>query len=178
MCWRGGGGACALIHIFKRSHAAVRDVGLSGECMFRVLILMFSLVLDCEVLSASLVALGAVYKCCVSLLLLLRLSRRLTGLRTIIGRSCHEYHFCRDKTCFCRDKSMFAATKLFVATKLCSPRQNFSSRQNYVLSRQKFYRNKHAFVATKMILVAPPVNDAKAHNCKYITTTAIIATVL
>ena len=25
---------------------------------------------------------------------------------TIIGGSCHKYHFCRDKTVFCRDKSM------------------------------------------------------------------------
>ena len=68
---------------------------------------------------------------------------------SIIGGSCHKYHFCRDKSIifvatkvrlsrqnFCRDIHVFGATKGFGAT-------------NIILSRQKFCRGKHTFVATK-----------------------------
>ena len=63
------------------------------------------------------------------------------GLFSVIGGSCHKYHFC-----VCRDKSKL------VATKLC-------------LSRQKFCRDKHTSVATKaraaikMILAAAPADN-------------------
>ena len=45
------------VHVCLRSAV---DVGSSGVCMFRVLILLSILVLNCEVLWASLVGLGAV----------------------------------------------------------------------------------------------------------------------
>ena len=65
-------------------------------------------------------------------------------------RSCHKYHFCRDKTRVlsrqkhaCRNKHNFVATKLclsrqnpsFVATKVCLSRQIRVCRDKY-LSRQ------------------------------------------
>ena len=56
-----------------------------------------------------------------------------------------EYAFAATEHVFCRDKSMLA-TNRFVATKLC-------------LLRQKFCRDKHIFVATKIIPVATPAND-------------------
>ena len=54
----------------------------------------------------------------------------------IIGRSCHKYHFCRDK-------------RAFVTTKVC------------LLRQQQNCRNKHIymFVTTKMMLVAAPASD-------------------
>ena len=54
-----------------------------------------------------------------------------------IGRSCHKYHFCRDKHVYTATNVIFVATSI-------------------VLSRQT--RDK-TFVATKMILVAVPAND-------------------
>ena len=51
---------------------------------------------------------------------------------------------------------------MLVATKVCLSRQRLvtkvSLRQN-ILSRQKFCRDEHTFVATKIILVAAPASD-------------------
>ena len=67
--------------------------------------------------------------------------------------------FCRDKhlfshreVYFCRDKSFVATKKIIkkIATKLLS-------RQT---TKHVFCRDEHVFVATKMILVAAPVNDS------------------
>ena len=65
----------------------------------------------------------------------------------IVGGSCHKYNFCRDKS--------------VVATNMCLSRQNPSFvATNIILSRQAYFcRDKHMFVATKMILVAAPAND-------------------
>ena len=107
---------------------------------------------------------------------------------TIIGGSCHQYYFCRDKGfvatniykhvfvatkyVFCRDKSMLGATKLL-------SRENYVCRRetrvafvttSILLLRQKtcfvatklcLSRQIHVcFIATKMILVAAPANDS------------------
>ena len=85
-------------------------------------------------------------------------------INSIIGRSCHKYHFCCEKNMFvvtkhvfCHDKNMFVATNIcwtslllsqqntsFVVTKACLLRQNFCpDKHNFVmtklLSRQKWY---------------------------------------
>ena len=95
-------------------------------------------------------------------------------LHTIIGGSCHKYHFCRDRHVFvvtniilsrhkfCRDKHtfMFVATSILL---LCLSRQAYfcyvcrdrylSRRMFYCdkmfLWRQKFCHDKYDFVATK-----------------------------
>ena len=71
--------------------------------------------------------------------------------KTLLGGSCHKYHFCHDKHVvvttkhvFCRDKSMLVVTQLFVATNKCLLRQLFVVTK--VLSRQKYY------VSTNIIL--------------------------
>ena len=68
----------------------------------------------------------------------------------VIGGSCYNYCFCRDKHVFgttvhifCRDKSMLLMTKVLL-------RQIFVA-TNTILSRQNLCRNKHVFVATKHI---------------------------
>ena len=92
--------------------------------------------------------------------------------QSIIGGSCHKYHFCRDKsfvatnTClsrqntscrdkFCRDKIMFVATKYFC-------REKYLSRQTRVC------RNKR-FVATKDLFCFSPTNTClsrKTYFCR------------
>ena len=93
-------------------------------------------------------------------------------LFTIIGGSCHKYHFCRDKHVFvrvCREKTRllsrqkyaqpyFCPDKIlsrqayFVATKVCL------SRQKTTTTKTNFCRNKHKnldkkyFLATNIIL--------------------------
>ena len=81
---------------------------------------------------------------------------------SIIGRSCHKYHFCHNKHVFVVTKHLFGVTKvclsrktllwcdknMFVATNLLS-RQIFI-RTNMCLSRQKWYL--HNFVATKAVI--------------------------
>ena len=52
--------ALGCVHVCL--HFAV-GVGSSGVCMFQQLIVMFILVLNCEVLGASLVGLGTICKC-------------------------------------------------------------------------------------------------------------------
>ena len=94
---------------------------------------------------------------------------------TIIGGSCYKYNFCRDKSfVFCisylsrQNKLTFVTTKhvfchacrdkyMFVVTNSCRDK-SFVAR-NTCLSRQKFCRSKHTFVATKIVLVAAPAND-------------------
>jgi len=79
-CWHAPNGSCiAVLYVWVALiipgcvlvclRFAV-GVGSSGVCMFHVLILVSILVLNCEVLWASVVALGAVYKSYVWLLLL------------------------------------------------------------------------------------------------------------
>ena len=80
--------------------------------------------------------------------------------RSIIGGSCHKYHFCRDKT------------------RLLS-RQKYACRDKTFCTVQRFCRKKHTFVATKhvfcpdknvfaanffvAILVAAPANNRRRH---------------
>ena len=93
--------------------------------------------------------------------------------------------FVATKDVFCREKNqtMLAAKKTFVVTKLCLLRQKTSfkfcrDKQTFVETKDVFCRDKHVFVATntclsremhvcfdktfvatEMILVAPPAND-------------------
>ena len=54
----------------------------------------------------------------------------------IIGRSCHKYHFCHDKS--------------FVTTKICLPQQKFCHDKIFLSwQTQKFCHDKHTFVVTK-----------------------------
>ena len=86
---------------------------------------------------------------------------------TVIGGSCHKYHFCRDKS-ICRDKHNIKYT--FVATKLCLSRQVLSrptyfcrDQHTFVVTNILLSRQKTCFVvfvATNMILVAAPANDS------------------
>ena len=62
---------------------------------------------------------------------------------TIIGGSCHKYHF-NTKTC---------ATKHVPRQNLCLDKILF------VTTKDMFCRDKHGFVAAKMILEAAPAND-------------------
>ena len=77
---------------------------------------------------------------------------------TIIGGSCHKYHFCRDKrpVCrVCRDKK-----KRLLLRQKYACRDRIFVATSIFLSRQKtLYRDKHVLVATKMILVTAPATD-------------------
>ena len=61
--------------------------------------------------------------------------------KTIIGGSCHKYHFCREKkivatnTCLSRQRPVSRDKHVFVATKVCSSRQKFS-RDKQLLIRE------------------------------------------
>ena len=113
---------------------------------------------------------------------------------SIIGGSCHKYHFCRDnsfvatntsgqKTCFVATKLCFRDIIMFVATNVCrdmfchhknilSWRTYFFSRQNFCHDKHTFVATKHAFcrdksfVATKLILVTAPANDTPQYCWK------------
>ena len=85
----------------------------------------------------------------------------------ITGRSCHKYHFCRDKTSvttnICRDKHNFVAEKVLSRQAcFCRDKHAFVAintcllRQISVATQDAFCRDKHVFVATKMILAAAP----------------------
>ena len=71
----------------------------------------------------------------------------------IFGRSCHKYHFCRDKDFvardICRDKHVF------IETKFCRGNQNTS----FVATKVCLSRKNKRFVAAKIILVAAPASD-------------------
>ena len=83
----------------------------------------------------------------------------------IIGRSCHNYRFCRGKS-LVMTKRLFpwqkyaCRAKTFVATKLYLSKQN-----SFVATKDVFCHDKHVFVMTKpfvltkMLLVAAPAND-------------------
>ena len=82
---------------------------------------------------------------------------------TVLSRQayfCHDKHvfvmtkhvFCHDKYA-CHDKSKH----VFVTTNICC--DDFFVKTNIILSRQKFCRSKHTFVATKIMFVAAPAND-------------------
>ena len=51
-------------------------------------------------------------------------------LTTIIGGSCHKYHFCRDKTRPLSRQKYACRDKRFVATKLCLSRQKKNNCHN------------------------------------------------
>ena len=79
-------------------------------------------------------------------------------MQTIIGRSCHKYDFCCDKTrllllqkCVCHDKA-FIATKVFVATKIFC-----CNKHNSVVA--KCCCGKNAFVATKDVWQLSPMKQ-------------------
>ena len=93
---------------------------------------------------------------------------------TILGGSCHKYHFCRGKTRLLSRQKYVCHDKTFASTKVCLSRQNLrldksmfvttklSPRQKYVchdktfastkvcLSRQNFRLVKSMFVTTKL----------------------------
>ena len=87
-----------------------------------------------------------------------------------VSRSCHKYHFCRDKT-FVTTKHVFVETIVWTCISENSaygeavrvrlemnqwrelPQVSFLSRQTRVC------RDKSMLVATKMILVATPASD-------------------
>ena len=94
------------------------------------------------------------------------------GKGGIIGRSCHKSRFlprqkfCRNEHVFCRDKSMLVVTNVlprkttthlllrqtFAATNTILSRQNTSFVATKIcLSRQNRCRDKHVFVATKVL---------------------------
>ena len=82
-------------------------------------------------------------------------------LQSIIGRSCHEYNFCRNKHVFvttkyvfCRDKSMLATTTKLSQQNYVCHEKIFLLRQNFCHDKylsQKTYvcHDKHMFVMTK-----------------------------
>ena len=102
----------------------------------------------------------------------------------MIGGSCHKYHFCH----VCRDKSMLVAPKrlprhvrrdkltftttkhVFVTTQhvFCRNKtfvrvcRNRNTVMTKVLLWQAYFCRDKAFVTTKMILVAAPMNDTSA----------------
>ena len=75
-------------------------------------------------------------------------------LKSIIGRSCHKYHFCCDKHVFvttniCCDRS-FVKTNIFccdkhnfVMTKVWSRQAYFYLDKRHVLTKEKFCRDKN-----------------------------------
>ena len=116
------------------------------------------------------------------------------GFSTIIGGSCHKYHFCRDKK-KCNDKHVFVVTKhktfvatkivfcrdnhVFIATKLRLSRQNLCRdtdvfvATNIILSRQRLFLSRQTSVCRdkcvcgdKTILVAAPANDSQRITCR------------
>ena len=92
----------------------------------------------------------------------------------IIGRSCHEYHFCHQKsfittslllsrqTCVCRDKTCLLSQQKYTCL---LQQKSCHGKHTFVVTKNVFCRNKHTFVstkkfvATKIILVADPTND-------------------
>ena len=73
--------------------------------------------------------------------------------KTIVGGSCHNYHFCRDKHVlvgtkhvFCRDKSMLVATNVILSRqRVCRGKPT-----TVVATKDVFCRDKHVYVATKL----------------------------
>ena len=61
----------------------------------------------------------------------------------IIGRSCHKYHFCRDKS-ICRDKHDIKYTFVEIKDVIC--------RDKIMFSQQKFCRDQHTFDVTNILL--------------------------
>ena len=93
-------------------------------------------------------------------------------LSIIIGRSCHKYHFCCDKSSVAttkhivsHNKSMLAATTKIVTKKKNRNRIMFVV-TTYFCHDKTFVatncvcRCKHVFVMSKIILVAAPANDS------------------
>ena len=62
---------------------------------------------------------------------------------SVIGGSCHKYHFCRDKI-------MFVATSILLSrqTRVCRDKSKLVA-TNVIVWRQKFCGSKHTFVPTK-----------------------------
>ena len=79
---------------------------------------------------------------CLFWTVVLRLAESSLTMHSIIGGSCYQYHFCRDK-------SMFVARKKKKAwTYFCRDKHNF------VATKDVFCRNKHVFVATNTCFIA------------------------
>ena len=87
-----------------------------------------------------------------------------------------QNYVCHDKIMFvmtkyfCHDKHVFVATS-FVTTSILLSWQTRACHDKINTSRQKFCHNKRTFVvtkdvfvATKIILVAPPANDSLKHT--------------
>ena len=84
------------------------------------------------------------------------------GMATIIGGSCHKYHFCRDKSfVVCREKHVFVKTKhvfcrdksMLVTTKRLSRQTRVCCDKRFVVTSMFVARNichDKRFVATKI----------------------------
>ena len=67
-----------------------------------------------------------------------------TPTTNIIGGSCHEYRFCRDK-------SFVARNMCFVATKVRLPLQNVCRAKHNFVATKYLCCDKHVFVATSIL---------------------------
>ena len=69
--------------------------------------------------------------------------------------------FVATKVCLCLSRqNIFVPTKLFSQqTRVC--RDKTRHKHTFVTIKDVFCRDKHAFVATKMMFVATPVNDSR-----------------
>ena len=87
----------------------------------------------------------------------------MSGCRfSIIGGSCHKYHFCCDKHMFvtCLSCKAGGQNVSFVITKVCLSWQNFC--HNKIVCHDKYLSWKQffkTFVATKVIPVTVPTSD-------------------
>ena len=80
---------------------------------------------------------------------------------SIIAGNCHKYHFCGDKQIVATNTCLSRQNMSFVATRVYLSRQNLCRDQNISSGQTSFCRDKHTFVATKMIFVAAPANDSR-----------------
>ena len=101
----------------------------------------------------------------------------------VISRSCHNYHFCQDKsfiaTNICHDKCVFVMTKVlsqqayFCRDKRCVLSQQTHVchdkismlRQNYVC-RNKYLSEQNIFVATSILLSSQKTCSVSQNFCR------------
>ena len=101
---------------------------------------------------------------------------------TIIGRSCHKYHFCGNKSSVMTNvlvmTNMFLSWQnmSFVMTKVCSLQQNLSWQIFVMINMclwQKFCHHKHTFVMTKDMFCHDKILFVATNICcdkKFVTT--------
>ena len=81
----------------------------------------------------------------------------------------------------CRDKSMLVLSRqiYFVSTNIILSRQRFCrGKHAFVAKKDLFCCEKHVFVATRMILVAAPANDSCRQNNRWCTDDSPLQTVI